>query len=341
MKLDHDIDWNWFVVFIPWYLFEFFSIISVINILKSSKFSLSFTPSPEELEEAYREFEREKNRENDEEDRELTGLQDEEKFHVEFELNKKHYDQYYELDDYKWSIVQSLLDILLAILIAVKLEADEDEREGRSDKGGEKWSLYFLPIWVYFTIQFVRSYLYHSEGNTIINNTPQVSLEEGLTSDNLKNFISFYHASIIKTKASYLLYSQIIPIIIFFLLAMSLDVSSFSTFLIIIPVFIILGCCFLSVFGFFCCLSCVNPDDYDPSKAGAEGEQEGVGVYQPPSSTGGSSTSAAATSAAAPESPIVFMPTAYVPELDEEQGVQQEEVSLNLIQPTGIDDDID
>ena len=106
------------------------------------------------------------------------------------------------------------------------------------------WGLVFLPIWIYFFLQCILGYYYRKWGIKIITDLGDIDrLTPEEIQSNPKYVMKFHQAQSLFSLSSATYMKQIPLLLTALLLVCRLEVSSYSTFIILIVVFIGLGCC--------------------------------------------------------------------------------------------------
>jgi len=152
-----------------------------------------------------------------------------------------------------------LLRIWQAVFLALQLDGDVSWN----------WGLVLLPVWIYIFSQYVFAYCMRSWGLKKKDGIDEDSILSGADTDPV-SAVHLAQSSELSSMATMGCLSQGIPVFVFVLLVSRLQLATFSTFIIILPVFIILGCCCCGVFCTICYLSCVSVDGME------ENLQEGV-----------------------------------------------------------------
>jgi len=168
----------------------------------------------------------------------------------------------------------------LAIFLALKLDHIV----------GWDWGLVLLPLWVFFALKVVVFILVRRWAAEELDGIDTLRIEAQLERDpaNLARYQKGMQLSSLAYSSCLL---QCTALFMALMLISRLDVSSFSTFLILLPVFIFLGCCCCAV----CCgVLCLANADLDAAEeqfkqqgqgAQASDAEEGVEpTYNPPAS---------------------------------------------------------
>ena len=247
MRLDENIQWNWFAVFAPWFAYEAINVISIL--IYGTAFSTISPPSQYDssinTDESGDEF--------------LMKKVTEEGEYFKRMITKS--------TDRK-QIIVSILRAWLAIFLAVKSNHTVDWN----------WGLVLLPVWVYLFYSYIESYNYRQWGNQKIQEN--MISEEEISVDPLKQIKFQQGNELVGASQTSCLFTTLGPLLIAILLVCRLEVSSYSTFIIIIPVFIVIGCCFCTVFGVICCLSNIDAESLE--KGNEHGESANADEEAPP-----------------------------------------------------------
>lgn len=261
VKLDDYTSWSWFAVFAPWFAYEGVNIIYhfpgafLVSIVAPNTESTPF---------------------NVEEGAE--GI--EEQFMNRVKSEAKYFEQVMERERNRKSLLVFILRIWLAIFLAVQLDGIVDW----------DWGLVLLPIWIYLFMQYVLAYIYQSWGASKLAG---LDIERIMAQDiqDPSEISRFQQGTELQSHASFLCLGQIFPLFMAIMLVCRLQVNDYSTFFIILPVFLVLGSCCCLVFCGLCCLSFVDTEGLEEEmlKSPASGEAAGEGgetgtngVYVPP-----------------------------------------------------------
>jgi len=231
MRLDENIQWNWFAVFAPWFAYEFLNVLTIL--IYGTVFSI--IPLPSQNDSSI----------NDENSDEYLMKKVTEEGEYFKKLIMKSTD--------RKQIIVSILRAWLAIFLAVKSNHNVDWN----------WGLVLLPVWVYLLFCYIESYNYRSWGYKKMQEN--MISEEEVSVDPLKQIKFQQGNELIGASQTSCLFTTLGPLLIAILLVCRLEVSSYSTFIIIIPIFISIGCCFCMVFGIICCLSNIDTESLEKS----------------------------------------------------------------------------
>lgn len=257
-KLDEVLNFSWGKIFIPWYVYEAFSVLEKIPMACNSIPDPDFSAIPS-------------NMENPEEEKVQKMMLATEVFRKQIERHAV-----------RFSVGAHLLRVWLAIFLAYQLDSHDNWN----------WGLVLLPMWSYFAMEFVNGYTLRSWGNSLLAGIDMNALESGII-DDVEVQLKAQHGQELVMAGSVGLCVQLGPLLMALLLISRLEVSFFSTFIIIFPVFAVLGCCFCAVCCTFCCLSNVDTDSmYNGNEGPAEERTAsddpaqammGSNAYEPPS----------------------------------------------------------
>jgi hypothetical protein len=241
MGLDKVVDWSWFTLFIPWFIYEFFLIGALLK--------PSFTPIPPPNH-----------------DKSLISFEDgadhdEEILLHKLKLEHEYFTKTIEQKNSRKTIAVYLLRFWLAIFLALKID----------HKVNWNWGLVLLPIWVYFVLQY--QYISHlrylgAQKAKVLN--PEEQLDSVALDPEKK--LQLEQSRSLYSESSSICFLQFWILFMSVLLVCRLQLSSYSTFIIIIPVFLVIFCCCCVVFSGICGLSMMDPDD---TVAGAGGGEYG------------------------------------------------------------------
>jgi hypothetical protein len=195
-------------------------------------------------------------------------------FMLKIEMESRYFEKILEQKDAQRAIYVHALRFWLAIFLALKLDHDVNWN----------WGLVLLPIWTYLALQYAYSFAYASWGRKKQEGLDPEVLERGEEKDPIK-VVNFQQGGQLSATSTFLCLSQAVPLFMAILLISRLEVSHITTFVIILPVFIGIGCCCCGVFCAICMLSVVDMDDMEKQLRG-EGQQGEDGNYAPPEQEG-------------------------------------------------------
>jgi hypothetical protein len=227
MRLDKDISWSWAATFSPWYAYEFFGICSLIGP------ALQVLVIPRG-------------------DASVVQLED----GAEVDPNLVEQVQYFEKLVNKISsnvqIVCSLIRLWQAIFLAIKL-----------DNGSWNWGLVLLPTWAYFAFQLMVSQYYKCVSKRLVNGLSlteiQMQLQSGTDIHPLSS-LKYQQYEQLSATGTTVVCAQIVPLFVALMLVCRLEVSDYSTFLIILPAVIYNYVNILKLYNKSCAVISLVPD---------------------------------------------------------------------------------
>lgn len=257
IRLDRYVRWSWFAVFAPWFAYEGVNIIAAIP-----QAYLNSIPKPN--------YNQPINPEDGDED----------EFTMKMRLETEYYEKTKEQQKYRKDIFVHLLRIWLAIFLALKIDHSVHWN----------WGLVLLPIWVYLFCQYLMVYLMRLWGAQKLKDIDMEKVMTGQETDP-SAFVNYHQGNDSLHNAWMLFFIQLIPLFMAIMLVCRLQSSSYSTFLIILPVFIILGCCCCIVLCGLACFSMVDTDELEEAlnkqspgdvETGNANAENPVSAYSPP-----------------------------------------------------------
>lgn len=265
IKLDDDVNWSWFGAFIPWLIFEGLScMMAVPEAVKN--IPLPVSDGSAHLEQPLSEEDG-----NNGEDEIFTR-----KMEAELEYFKASWKRF----EARQEATVHALRFWLAIFLALKLD----------HMVSWDWGLVLLPFWVYFAMKVIVFFLVRKWAADELDGIDTLRIEAQLERDpaNLARYQKGMQLSSLAFSSCIL---QCTVLFMALMLISRLDVSTFSTFLILLPVFIFLGCCCCAVCCGVLCLANADLDAAEeqfkqqggaPSSGDAEAGVEPT--YNPPAS---------------------------------------------------------
>jgi hypothetical protein len=154
-------------------------------------------------------------------------------------------------------VVKSLLRIWFAIFLALQLDDSVDW----------DWGLVMLPVWLIFLSDIFFSRSMKSWAGELLEGIDLEAMQRGEV-DDPDQMMRAQHGQELEASSSTLCCVIFGPALMAILLVSRLEASTFSTFIILIPVFIVLYCCVCIVGCGFCCMSNMSTEMFDE----AEGE---------------------------------------------------------------------
>lgn len=230
MRLDKSITWNWFAVFSPWFIYEF---LTVLNVLPSA-FLEELIPPPEIPPPTTIESE------HDFDDYIMKKITAENEFFQKQFLQSKN----------RKAVVVCFLRAWQAIFLALQVNHDVHWN----------WGLVFLPIWLYLFIQYVDYYILNAWSARKINGIDLEAIAQSGVVDPITES-KLQQSQILKSASSSICFFQIFALLSSILLVCRLQTSHYSTFFIIIPVFLAIWVCCCFSFTALICLGCVDTNE--------------------------------------------------------------------------------
>jgi hypothetical protein len=323
LRLDNDTDWSWFIVFIPWYVYEF---LALGTLVKLAFFTIAIAPNYENITLTVEEGQ------NGEEDLFMQRIQ----------LETAYFEKVMSIQRAQKAFLVSVLRIWQALFLAAQIDGIVDWN----------WGLVFLPIWIYLFIQYGYVSIFRLWGSNKLSGLDAESIMTGRESDPVV-LVRFQQGNELIAYSSLICMTQLIPLFMAIMLVCRLQNGSYSTFLIILPVFVLLGCVCCVVFCGLCCLSAIDMDSLEeelekankPGNGGASDVEQGVtggvsaeGVYQPPAPTaiaGAPGDTYGTFEAETASSPLQGQRKALPAES------KKDEAKKDALTPSGVDVDID
>ena len=263
MSLDNRVHWKIYIVFIPWFLWEGNGILGKLHD------SLKTIPSPSIKLNA-------PNSASDEEE------DVENKMQYLNEHTKFFENQMLQFQSRK-SVLISLFRIWFAIFLGYQIKSQPDIWN---------WGFVFLPVWVYFFFQFAISvYLIRWSKSILADiNVPEVlEAMQGGSYVSPDILLRIQRAQEVSASGYSGIFSQVPGIYIAILVVLRLQFLRVSTFVILLPVYLVLFCCVCGVSCGMCCLS--NIDAGEDDAAGLHADRDGGGRDVDPESQMGTNFS--------------------------------------------------
>ena len=285
-KMDGSIKRDWFVVFVPWFLWE---IGRIVWLVKSS--CLTVIPYPDLLQ---ADMTRGGDEEGAGDEEEGEGFNPEINNQVNLEKLTKYYALLVTQEQEKRTLTICILRFWLAMFLAAKLDGSVDWN----------WGLVFFPVWLFLLFENCFACYFQVLG---VSMTEGIDPAELQSNPNVEDHAKMFYSTNMAGSCVQICCSQIGLILFFVLLVCALQVTSISSFVIIIPFWPLAGIVVLLFFCFFCAVGCLDTDQLDME---LEGEEDVHGA-----------SNAAAASAAAqgkegtyvPPDPVMTTATVIVP----------------------------
>jgi hypothetical protein len=125
-------------------------------------------------------------------------------------------------------------------------------------------------------------------GSSKLQGLDSEAIMSGVETDPLK-LAQFQQGNDLMSNSFFLCIAQAVPLFMAIMLVCRLEVSSYSTFLIILPVFLFIGCCCCIVFCGLLCLTVVDTNELEEEISGkpngaanGNGQSGEEGGYSPP-----------------------------------------------------------
>jgi hypothetical protein len=253
IRLDGYVEWSWFKVFIPWFMYEALQALAVMPV---AYFTTVVKPDYDNMSLILEEGQ--------------SG--EEEMFMYKIDQESKYFDKVLEQKDAQKAILVHALRFWLAVFLALKLDHDVSWN----------WGLVLLPIWVYLAMQYLYAFVYRAWAAQKTAGLDGEAIERGDEKDPIK-MVQYQQGGQLGATASFLCLSQAVPVFMAVLLISRLEVTQITTFVIILPIFIGIGCCCCGVCCAICALTMVDMNDFEKQMRGegAEGDAEAGGYTAP------------------------------------------------------------
>lgn len=251
LRLDDFTEWSWFTVFTPWFAYE------VLNIVTCIPSAVKFVEPPDH-------------------DSVHEALEDGDDVDMQhFMIESAYFDTIMSQASDRKSIIEAFYRVIFSVFLALKLDDSVDWN----------WGVVLLPVWCYICTEFLISHMYNVWGKERTEGLDlKVLSEQGavdpVTASKIKQGESMQSSS------SAICCSQLIPLFIAVLLVSRLQSGvDFSTFFILLPIFLILGCCCCGVFCGIGCLANVDADkmadEIKKQQGGWDDEEAGTAFVSP------------------------------------------------------------
>jgi len=247
IRLDGFTNWDWFSVFAPWFAIEGLTILS--NIF--SAFFVRIAPPDR--------------------NQPLTDLEEgeggeEELFSKKLQVETEYFQKLMNQISQQKTVLVSLLRVWWAVFLAVQLDGTVHW----------DWGLVFLPVWTYMLLQYVYAIVFRKWGQEKLAGVDEDMILAGSVKDPV--LIAQYQQGkqLVGSSVFTCCVTPFIPLFVAVLLVCRLQTTAaISTFIIILPVFITIGCCCMGVFCGLCCFCLVDTTELEKmSNEGKEGESD-------------------------------------------------------------------
>ena len=251
-RLDRANSWSWFSVFAPWFFYDSLHIVALFY--DSCLFEVpppDFSKSPE------------------------PGEEEEEEEETHFQIEMEYYYSLTKQQQGRSAIVTCLLRIWFAAFLAYKLNSITETRAAVG--GNWNWALVLLPVWVYIISRYYYSMLSYHKSNQVLKSLQGYDLQDPgvrgkvMYSQNLSMSCFFMSCC------------ALVPILMSVLLVCSLEISTITTFVIILPVFLGLFVLLVCICTVWCCFSTMDVTLNEE----VGGSDPKSGSYVPPESATG------------------------------------------------------
>lgn len=231
LRLDGNISWSWFTVFIPWYIFEGLNIVELLLV------ALSPVAAPDL--EAYHEMAPD----SDDDWSDADSLR-------KLKLEAKYYEDQLNQFSARKDIVVCLLRVWFSLFLAAQIDHKVDW----------DWGLVMLPVWLYFLLHLYTWRYLKKWGATLLAGIDIEGLRNGSVPFDPKMQVRLQVGSEVEAAAATSFNSRILHLLFALLLVSRLQVSKFSTFLVLFPIFFSIFICICIVGCGLCCLSNIDPE---------------------------------------------------------------------------------
>jgi hypothetical protein len=232
LRLDETITWSWFVVFIPWYAYEFLGILDLLHL------AIPEVPPPSTDPDAYQH---------------MTGGEEdaaEAEMNRQLQAETKYFEALMHQYTSRRDIVVSLLRIWFSLFLAAQIDGDVNW----------DWGLVMLPIWLYFLVHIIFGRILKSWGKSLLDGIDVAGIQAGTVPFDPRQMIRVQFGMELVGAGNAGFYGRLPALLLALLLVSRLEVSKFSTFLVLFPIFLILFVCVCVVGCGLCCLSVIDPD---------------------------------------------------------------------------------
>jgi hypothetical protein len=241
LRFDNEIDWDYFIVFIPWYAYE---IINITALIPTCLEKLDLPPAVDSTT--------------------LESGENHDAIEAILKIENEYFEKLFNKCKDISTVVVSILRLWFALFLAIQFNNDE-----------WNWGVVMLPIWfylfwlciyAYYLKQTAADYMSGIDVSSVsspeeLDPLEQTKLQLGLSMSSSAAFERIFFVMVLLTST---------------LLVSRLEVNpNISTFWIIIPVFTIIVICCCGVFGSIACLSNIDADGLDEEFNPKDGDNEG------------------------------------------------------------------
>ena len=247
MRLDARVRWSLNSVFAPWYAWESCMILT--------KLIPSFKPIPKPNLDANTD--------------DIQGLDEEKVIHRLTEATE-YYERVNTQITARKSIAVGCLRIWFGVFLAYQVDHDKPW----------SWGLVFLPVWIYFVLQFAVAYTLRRWGLSLVSGLDLEAILAARAEIDPMTMLKIQHGQELAAAgfAGYLF--QIAPIFMLVLVVVRLEGVDVSTFVIILPVYLAIFCCICGVGCGLFCLSNISMED--EQEGYPQGKSDAQSNYVPP-----------------------------------------------------------
>lgn len=246
-QMDHAINLSWFAVFIPWFLYEALGFVATVQA------ALEPVPLPDHNDPSLVS--------------DLEEAMPDDVSQAHFALEMKYFDEVHARHGDKKSAVTVILRLWLALFLAMQLNTGYSE--------SYNWGLIFLPMWLYLAMELGTAYYWKTVGDALLDGLDPESLTEEHVDWKVMVKVTQAQQLAANCQLTYILVC-IFPLLMTILAVCKLQGSSYSTFIILIPILTVLSCACLCVFGAFFMLANIDPEKMD-EEIKAQHQQHGGG----------------------------------------------------------------
>lgn len=226
LKVDGILTWSWMEIFIPWFIFDF----AVVSENLISSFASVMPPNYKDL---------------------SSSVEDPEEMRLKrIALDGAYHDSLLNRFNSRRYIVVSILRLVFAFLLAYKLD----------NNSSMNWALVFLPVWIYFVLEFFWASTLTAWG---IGKISQIDQSKHPSEMDPVELAELQRGADLIARGQLEMCTMWLPVSLAVLLVCYLVIGGFSSFIVLIPIFLIIGICMCCVFCTLCCAVSVDVDKMD------------------------------------------------------------------------------
>jgi hypothetical protein len=226
LKLDGILTWSWIKVFIPWFIYDG----AIVGENLMSSFASVGPPNHKEL--SY-------------------SVEDPEEMRMKrIAMDGSYHDSLLSRFNSRRYIVVSTLRIVFAFMLAYKLD----------NNSSMNWALVFLPVWIYFVLEFFWASTLTAWG---IGKISQIDQSKHPSEMDPVELAELKRGADLIARGQLEMCTMWLPVSLAILFVCYLMIGGFSSFFVLIPVFLIIGICMCCVFCTLCCAVSVDVDKMD------------------------------------------------------------------------------